>query len=140
MKILIVDDDTAIRIIVKYLVKRAGFRDHEFAEASDGTMAYQEICEWQPDLVLCSWLMPGTSGIELMQKLRADGNQVPFGFMSAMANEKEAKIAADNGALFLIKRPFTVATLQSKLQEFVSCPSHEVGSPHNGASHDLPPT
>ena len=115
MNILIVDDDAMVRVLIERLLGKAGFSGHEFAEGLDGLTAYQKICEWKPGLVLADWRMEGMTGLELLQKLRAEGNTVPLGFISTMANVPETETAIASGALFLIKKPVNAATLKSLL-------------------------
>ena len=115
MRILIVDDDAFVQVLITRLLGKAGFSGHEFAEAVDGTTAYQKICEWKPGLVLSDWRLEGMTGLELLQKLRTEGNSVPFGFISTMANVPETETAVASGALFLVKNPVSAATLRSLL-------------------------
>lgn len=115
MRILIVDDDEIVHMLITRLLGKAGFSGHEFADAADGITAYQKICEWKPGLVLSDWRMAGMTGLELLQKLRAEGNPVPFGFITTMANVRETETAVSSGALFLVKKPVSAATLRSLL-------------------------
>jgi two-component system chemotaxis response regulator CheY len=119
MKVLIVDDSKAMRMIVKRTLRQAGFGDHEFAEGVDGADGYEKVCEWQPDLVICDWNMPNLSGLEFLQKLKADGNGVKFGFITSEGTAEMRQTASENGALFLISKPFTSDTLQSELESIL---------------------
>ena len=119
MKILIVDDDPDMRAIIKRTLWQAGFGRHECAEAADGARAYRQIHEWKPDLVLCDWLMPGLSGLDLLQIVKGEGNSVPFGFITSVASNDEVKKAIASGASFFIKKPFTAATLANKLEHIL---------------------
>ncbi len=117
MKILIVDDSKAMRMIVKRTLRQAGYGDHEFAEAVDGAQGYEQVGEWKPDLVLCDWNMPNMSGLEFLQKLKADGNGVRFGFITSEGTAEMRNTASENGALFLISKPFTADTVRDALEE-----------------------
>ncbi|MCB1663201.1 MAG: response regulator, partial [Pseudomonadales bacterium] len=55
MLVMIVDDSTAMRLIVKKTLRGAGFEDLEFVEASDGAQAFEVIQKSVPDLILCDW-------------------------------------------------------------------------------------
>ena len=110
MKILVVDDSKAMRKIVARTLKQAGFEQHAVEEAENGAQAYGAIAAAPPDLVISDWNMPDMNGIELLQKLRAEGNAVKFGFCTTEGTPEMRKAAMDAGALFLIAKPFTPET------------------------------
>lgn len=115
MRILIVDDSKAMRMIVTRTLRQAGFADHTFVEAEDGQKALAEITSTQPDLVLSDWNMPEMTGIELLKALRATGNPVRFGFVTSESTPAMRNMADENGALFLIAKPFTADTFTTAL-------------------------
>lgn len=119
MKILIVDDSKAMRMIVKRTLRQAGYGENEFAEGVDGADGYAKVGEWQPDLVLCDWNMPNLTGLEFLQKLKADGNKVKFGFVTSEGTAEMRQTADENGALFLISKPFTADMLQDALEKIL---------------------
>ena len=108
MNILVVDDSKAMRMIVKRTVKKAGFQDHNFVEAENGKKALDRINSDPPDLVLSDWNMPLMTGIELLEKLKEDGNTVKFGFVTSEGTQEMRDRASAAGALCLICKPFTV--------------------------------
>ncbi|MBL8841131.1 MAG: response regulator [Planctomycetes bacterium] len=116
MKILVVDDSKAMRKIVARTLKQAGFEQHAVEEAENGAQAFDAIKAAPPDLVLSDWNMPEMNGIELLQKLRTEGNAVKFGFVTTEGTPEMRKLAMDSGALFLIAKPFTPETFQQVLQ------------------------
>jgi len=116
MKILIVDDSKAMRMIVGRTLKQAGFDGHETVEATNGVEALALIESESPDIVLSDWNMPEMKGIELLQKVRASGNEVRFGFITSESSAETAKLATDTGADFLLTKPFTVESLQAVLE------------------------
>jgi two-component system, chemotaxis family, chemotaxis protein CheY len=107
MKILIVDDSTAMRMIVRKTLRLAGFDGHEFAEADDGAKALAAITSAAPDLVLSDWNMPNMTGIELLENLNKAGIKVKFGFVTTEATPDMRQRASAAGATFLISKPFT---------------------------------
>ena len=115
MKILIVDDSKAMRMIVTRTLRQAGFGDHEFVEAENGAEGLAKVGSESPDLVLSDWNMPEVSGIEFLQALRAAGNDVRFGFVTSESTDAMRGLAADSGALFLIAKPFTADTFAESL-------------------------
>ncbi|HEY9555716.1 MAG TPA: response regulator [Acidimicrobiales bacterium] len=105
--ILVVDDSRAMRMIVSRTLRQAGFGDGTLREAADGAEALAAIEAEQPDLVLSDWNMPNVNGIELLQALRAAGNEVRFGFITSESTTEMREQAIGAGAEFLLAKPFT---------------------------------
>lgn len=120
MKVLIVDDSKAMRMIVLRTLRQAGFGDHEFAEASNGREALERLTEERFSLVLCDWNMPEMSGIDLLRSLRERGSKVPFGFVTSESSDAMRLSATEAGALFFITKPFTPEVFQSTLGSLFS--------------------
>ena len=120
MKILHVDDSKAMRMIVQRTIKKAGFSGLTFVEAENGVEALQVIAKEQPDVVLSDWNMPEMNGIELLRKLREDGNQITLGFITSESNPETQKEAMDAGAAFVITKPFTPDSFQRMLEPVLS--------------------
>jgi len=115
MSILIVDDSKAARMILKRALNQAGYGSHKAEEAGNGAEALAKIAETQPDLVLCDWNMPEMSGIELLEKLNADGLKARLGFVTSEGTEDVRQRAREAGALFFLSKPVTPEGLQEKL-------------------------
>ena len=115
MRILIVDDSRAMRMIVRRTLRQAGYENLEVEEAENGQEALDRIGASVPDLVLCDWNMPVMTGPELLGKLRAQGCPVKFGFVTSEGSEKMRAMASEAGAEFLIAKPFTVDRIRSAL-------------------------
>lgn len=103
-------------MIVKRTLGLAGFDGLDFVEASNGLEAIESIGTDSPEVVLSDWNMPEMTGIELLQKLRADGNSIKFGFITSENNPETLKEAMDSGASFLINKPFTPESFQQVLE------------------------
>ncbi|MCZ8133276.1 MAG: response regulator [Steroidobacteraceae bacterium] len=73
MKTMNVDDSAAMRLVVKKTLRQADFDGHEISEAEDGAKALAAIKGASPVLVLSDWNMPNMTGIELLEKLGAEG-------------------------------------------------------------------
>lgn len=115
MKVLIADDSRVMRQIVLRTLRQAGFAHHDYVEAADGADALVKIGEHSPELVLSDWNMPNKTGIELLAALRAQGNTVPFGFVTSEGSEDMRARAAQAGALFVIAKPFTPESFEDAL-------------------------
>ena len=119
MKILIVDDSKAMRMIVMRTLRQAGFGDHEFIEAGNGSEGLQKVKSEVPGLVLSDWNMPVMSGIEFLRALRAEGNTTKFGFVTSEGTQETRDLALGEGALFLITKPFTPDSFQEAIGQYV---------------------
>jgi two-component system, chemotaxis family, chemotaxis protein CheY len=115
MKILVVDDSKAMRMIVTRTLRQAGFGDSDISEAENGALALEAITADQPDLVLSDWNMPEMTGIELLQALRGHGNNVEFGFVTSESTPTMKATALESGARFLIVKPFTPESFAAEL-------------------------
>jgi two-component system chemotaxis response regulator CheY len=107
VKILIVDDSTAMRMIVRKTLRLAGFEGHDMSEADDGAKALAIIKSTPPNLVLSDWNMPVMTGIELLENLGKEGIKIKFGFITTEATPEMRQRATAAGASFLISKPFT---------------------------------
>lgn len=119
MKILIVDDSKAMRMIVMRHLRQAGFGSHSLEEASNGVEALAAVGAAPPDLILCDWNMPEMNGLEFLKALRAKSVQVPFGFVTTESSPEMRQTATSEGASFLIAKPFTVETFEQTLAPFL---------------------
>jgi two-component system chemotaxis response regulator CheY len=109
-----------MRNIVTRTLRQAGLGDHDFVEAGNGLEALEVISSVAPDLVISDWNMPEMNGLELLQKLRASGNQTTFGFVTSEGSSQMREIAAQAGASFLIAKPFTAETFAELLGEMLA--------------------
>lgn len=116
MKILIVDDSKAMRMIVTRTLKLAGYDGHDTIEASNGVEALEKIEAESPDVVLSDWNMPEMKGIELLEKVRESGNNVTFGFITSESSAETKTLAKDAGAQFVLTKPFTAENMQAVLE------------------------
>jgi two-component system chemotaxis response regulator CheY len=115
MKILVVDDSKAMRMIVRRTLRQAGFGDHAVTEAQNGKEALDAVREGKPDLILSDWNMPEMTGIEFLDTLKAEGISVNFGFITTERTPEMRARAAGSGAAFLIVKPFTPEDFKAAL-------------------------
>lgn len=120
MKILVVDDFSTMRKIVKSLLSEIGFSD--FDEADDGVTAWPMVQTAKYDFIVSDWNMPGMTGLELLHKVRRDPQlkETPFLLITAEAKRSQILEAAEAGADGYIVKPFTAATLNEKMHEIFS--------------------
>jgi two-component system, chemotaxis family, chemotaxis protein CheY len=113
--LLIVDDSKAMRMIVRRALRQSNIGEHQVEEATNGREALEKLHSAQFDLVLADWNMPEMSGIELLKAVRAEGMLVDFGFITSEGTEDIHALAMQNGAQFLIAKPFTPEALSAAL-------------------------
>jgi len=116
MKILIVDDSSVMRKIVRKSLRQAGLGSHEVEEAANGQEGLAQIDASCPDLVLCDWNMPEMSGMELLQALRGRECPVPFCFVTSEATNAMRSEAHEAGANGFVTKPFTPDSLRDALE------------------------
>ena len=115
MKILLVDDSKTMRRIVRRALQEAGYGRETITEANDGDEAFNLVQTDCPDLLLSDWNMPGTNGIELLEKIKSSGFSLKFGFVTSECTPEMRSRATEAGAQFLIAKPFTATDFQDVL-------------------------
>jgi len=116
MKILIVDDFSTMRRIIKNLLHELGFANT--VEADDGATAFPILQEGGIDFLITDWNMPQVPGIELLQKVRSDDRlkNTPVMMVTAEATREQIVQAAEAGVNGYIIKPFTAQTLEEKIK------------------------
>jgi two-component system chemotaxis response regulator CheY len=118
MKILVVDDFSTMRRIVRNLLKELGFTNVH--EAEDGVDALGKLRgEKDFEFIVSDWNMPNMTGIELLRTVRADAalKHLPVLMVTAEAKRENIIEAAQAGASGYVVKPFTAATLDEKLKK-----------------------
>ncbi|WP_425445035.1 chemotaxis response regulator CheY [Zobellella taiwanensis] len=117
MKILIVDDFSTMRRIIKNLLRDLGFNNTH--EADDGLTALPMLKNGDFDFVVTDWNMPGMQGIDLLRAIRADDKlkHLPVLMVTAEAKREQIITAAQAGVNGYVVKPFTAATLKEKLEK-----------------------
>lgn len=117
MKILIVDDFSTMRRIVKNLLRDLGFTNT--SEADDGLTALPMLQTGKFDFLVTDWNMPGMQGIDLLKAVRADANLASIPVLMVTAESKKEQIveAAQAGVNGYVVKPFTAATLKEKIDK-----------------------
>jgi two-component system chemotaxis response regulator CheY len=115
MKILIVDDFSTMRRIVRNLLKQLSFNNVD--EAEDGDVALEKLKDGSYDFVITDWNMPNMTGLELLKAVRADASlkDLPVLLITAEAEKENVVLAAEAGVNDYIVKPFTGDVLQQKI-------------------------
>ena len=117
MDVLVVDDASAIRRIVRALLKELGFKN--IRDAENGQLALEELKKKKADFVVCDWNLPVMTGIDLLRAIRADDalKSVPVLMVTAKDKQEHIIEAVKAGVSHNIVKPFNAQTLQEKLSK-----------------------
>ncbi|HZO98020.1 MAG TPA: response regulator [Gaiellaceae bacterium] len=125
-RVLIVDDDTAVRLVCAVNLEAEGLR---VLEAADGLDGLERACCERPDLVLTDVTMPGLDGFQLAEKLRRDERtrRIPLIFLSGEVGHANAQRARALGAVAYLTKPFDPRALAALV-------AHELAAARAGPS------
>ena len=114
-RILIVDDEAAIREMIAIALDLAGF---ECIDAEDALQAHHLVVDERPALILLDWMLPGMTGIELARRLKRDENtgEIPIIMLTARGEEDNKIQGLDAGADDYITKPFSTRELISRIK------------------------
>jgi len=117
MKILVVDDFSTMRRIIKNLLRDLGFSNAD--EADDGNTALPMLQTGKYDFLVTDWNMPGMTGIDLLRAVRADDSlkSLPVLMVTAEAKRDQIVAAAQAGVNGYVVKPFTAAVLKEKIDK-----------------------
>jgi two-component system phosphate regulon response regulator PhoB len=114
-RILVVEDEKAIRDMIAFGLRRAGF---DVREAPDCRSARASIVDARPDLLLVDWMLPDMSGLELIRALKKskDSEEIPSIMLTAKAEEQDKISGLEGGADDYITKPFSPRELLARIQ------------------------
>jgi two-component system phosphate regulon response regulator PhoB len=114
-RILIIDDEPAIRDMVAYALRKA---EYEPVPAGDAREAQVRISERVPDLILLDWMLPGTSGLELARRFRRDEltREIPIIMLTARGEENDRVNGLESGVDDYVVKPFSARELLARIK------------------------
>ena len=117
MRILVVDDFSTMRRIIRNLLRELGFTNVE--EADDGNTALPMLQNSQFDFIVTDWNMPGMQGLDLLKAVRADPKlkHIPVLMVTAESKREQIVEAAQAGVNGYVVKPFTAGTLEEKISK-----------------------
>ncbi|MGH8429819.1 MAG: phosphate regulon transcriptional regulator PhoB, partial [Solimonas sp.] len=113
--ILVVEDEAAIREMIRFALTRADFRAAEAGSAQDARL---RIADERPDLILMDWMMPGVTGVELTRELKAQPTtkDIPVIMVTARAEEEDKVRGLNIGCDDYVSKPFSFPELIARIQ------------------------
>jgi CheY-like chemotaxis protein len=125
MAALVVDDDRAVRLILRRMLEKLGF---EVEEAHDGGSALRTTKRRPFDLVFTDVSMPGMDGMEFFRQARAAGLKAPVIFLTAVGTASQAQEALGEGASDFIAKPLRIKQLQEAVHAAMTGKDEESGA------------
>ena len=116
-KVLVADDSGTMRKIIIRSLNAVGIQD--VVEAADGDQACDLFQAGQFDLVLTDWNMPGKTGLEVVQTIRAAGSDVPIVLITTEGEKSRVVQAIQAGVSDYLVKPFDADTLREKLEKHI---------------------
>ena len=117
IRVLVVDDFSTMRRIVKNILRQLGFNN--VVEADDGTTAWDVLNRDKIDFIISDWNMPQMTGIELLRKVRAseEFGDLPFLMVTAEAQQENIIEAVQAKVSNYIVKPFTAEVMKQKIDK-----------------------
>jgi len=117
IRVLVVDDFSTMRRIVKNILRQLGFNN--IVEADDGTTGLGILQKEKIDLIISDWNMPKMTGLDLLKAVRSDDalKDIPFLMVTAEAQQENIIEAVKAGVSNYIVKPFTAETLGKKIEQ-----------------------
>ena len=117
IKVLVVDDFSTMRRILKNILKQIGYSDIE--EAEDGNSALARLRQGGYGLVVSDWNMPNMTGLDLLKAIRADNvlSNMPVLMVTAEAKKENVLDAIKSGVNNYVVKPFTADVLKDKIEK-----------------------
>ncbi|MGY0504602.1 phosphate regulon transcriptional regulator PhoB [Luteimonas sp. e5] len=114
-RILIVDDEPAIRDMVAFALRKG---DYDPIHAGDAREAQMAIVDHSPDLILLDWMLPGTSGLDLARRWRKDGTlrEIPIIMLTARGEENDRVAGLESGVDDYVVKPFSARELLARIR------------------------
>ncbi|HKJ87387.1 MAG TPA: response regulator [Gammaproteobacteria bacterium] len=119
MKVLLVDDSRAMRMVLKSTLRKAGFSNLEVVEAENGQDAQEKLKGFRPEVILSDWNMPVMDGMEFLRHFRSADALTPFVFITTEQTQAKRREAVEAGANKVVGKPFTPQKLHDELSEFL---------------------
>lgn len=120
--ILLVDDNAAMRDVMRHFLEHGGYND--IIEADDGSVAFKIVKSRKIDLIISDWNMLGVTGIEFLKKIREDSEvgKTPFLMVTVEGMEVSEKTAFQFGVSDFLAKPFTGRVFLDKVEKVLTKP------------------
>ncbi len=128
LKVLVVDDEHAMRRVTRSLLQTIGVKN--IRDASDGREGLEAVCVWGPDVVIVDWKMPNIGGLEFVRRVRSPNEfpypDVPIIMLTAFGERSRVMEAVDLGVNEFLLKPVSSKALQARLVSILTGPRRMV--------------
>jgi DNA-binding response OmpR family regulator len=132
-RVLVVDDDVTVReVVVTYL--RAG--GYDVGEAADGESALEQLGAEPADLLVLDLMLPGIDGLEVCQRIRAGGDDLPVIMLTALGSETDRVVGLEHGADDYVTKPFSPRELVLRVESVLRRAGERAGGGVRGSVSD----
>ncbi|MGA8248060.1 MAG: response regulator transcription factor [Nocardioides sp.] len=132
-RVLVVDDDVTVREVVVTYLRAAG---HEVDETADGEGALAVLRDHPADLVVLDLMLPGIDGLEVCERLRARGDDLPVIMLTALGSETDRVVGLERGADDYVTKPFSPRELVLRVDSVLRRAGERAGGGVRGAVTD----
>ncbi|WP_062351500.1 response regulator [Bacillus kwashiorkori] len=116
-KLLIVDDQFGIRVLLKEIFQREGYETYQ---AANGKRALEIVKQKKPDLVLLDMKIPGMDGLEILKRMKEINEEIRVLIMTAYSELNLLQEAVDLGALGHFKKPFDIDEIREVVKKYIN--------------------
>jgi two-component system, chemotaxis family, chemotaxis protein CheY len=119
VKVLIIDDDSMMRDLVRRMLRRLGIEGA--SDATDGAEGIRriEVDGAEFGLVICDWNMPDTTGLEVLKSVRTTRRDLPFLMLTGRGDAASVVAARQSGVSAYMVKPFSMAEFETKIRALV---------------------
>jgi len=132
-RVLVVDDDVTVREVVVTYLRAAG---HDVDETADGEGALTLLRDHPADLVVLDLMLPGIDGLEVCERLRARGDDLPVIMLTALGSETDRVVGLERGADDYVTKPFSPRELVLRVDSVLRRAGERAGGGVRGAFAD----
>ena len=116
IKILIVEDESEVRFMIKDMLKDIGLYQVYEASSGEDALSFINTAPDMVDMIICDWNMPSMSGLELLKRVRAVDEGFPFLMVTGRMDKTSVVDAKESGVSAYIAKPFTPEQLEAKIR------------------------
>ena len=114
--VLVVEDDTNVKMTIKYMLEEMGVKEVITFESTINTLKYLDENINKIDIILCDWNMPQKTGLELLREIRQIKPDMPFVMVTARADKESVMLAKAENITSYVSKPITFNGLQTKIK------------------------
>ena len=119
LKILIIDDEPGVIRLIESVLQGMGITQVHQATDGDEALALLLVAGERVDLVICDWMMPGMSGLDLLREIRSINSDIPFLMVTGKADVDAILAAKEYGVSAYIAKPFSIGDIEKKVLALV---------------------